>query len=200
MVANKKIIKKYKILCYNKVKLGNIKHCFRSKRQGHENSKPSLLRDFDPELLSTRNLENINESSYDWQLAELSIDSCLEVNKNELNMKEINEIDEFHERYFECQVTLITGKTHQIRLQFAALNSPIIGDTRYNPIAGLLDSDDEVWGNGNKLMGIDPFKIGLQCAELIFPLPYENHSINSINNKDDEIDTIFKASKPWWRI
>jgi hypothetical protein len=224
MVANKTIIKKYKLLCYNKVKLGNIKHCFRNKRQGHEDSKPSLLRDYDPELLLSNliidNLSN-NNSISDWQLAELTIDSCIEVNKNELNMQEINEIDKCNERYYECQVTLITGKTHQIRLQFAALNSPIVGDTRYDPIAGLLDNDNEVWKNGNKLFGIDPIKIGLQCFELIFPLPYENLSKNindnnndsnndnnidnninnnNDNNIDNNIDTIFKARKPWWRI
>jgi hypothetical protein len=46
--------------------------------------------------------------------------------------------------YYECEVELVTGRTHQIRLQFSAVGSPIVGDTRYEPVAGLLDDTGDV--------------------------------------------------------
>jgi RNA pseudouridylate synthase len=50
-------------------------------------------------------------------------------------------------KYFECKIRLITGRTHQIRLQFAAIGRPIVGDTRYEPVAGLLDDLDDDLNN-----------------------------------------------------
>lgn len=37
---------------------------------------------------------------------------------------------------FECEIRLATGRTHQIRLQLAAIGSSILGDTRYSPVEG----------------------------------------------------------------
>lgn len=45
---------------------------------------------------------------------------------------------------FECEIRLITGRTHQIRLQLAAIGSSILGDTRYSPVEGLLDTSEDV--------------------------------------------------------
>ena len=45
--------------------------------------------------------------------------------------------------YYESEIRLITGKTHQIRLQLSALGCPIVGDTRYEPVSGLLDDTND---------------------------------------------------------
>ena len=60
---------------------------------------------------------------------------------------------------YESDITLLTGKTHQIRLQLSAMGAPIIGDTRYQPVSGLLDEGDHTeWGNGMQLFGPDPMR------------------------------------------
>jgi hypothetical protein len=87
----------------------------------------------------------------------------------------------------ECEVELVTGRTHQIRLQFSALSAPIFGDTRYTPVAGRLDQpegefgtladgqsgadsqSEQRWGDGSALFGQEPRRIGLHCACLSFP-------------------------------
>ncbi|KAI9123373.1 hypothetical protein K1719_004673 [Acacia pycnantha] len=35
----------------------------------------------------------------------------------------------------ECTINLLTGKTHQIRAQFAACKAPLVGDSMYMPAA-----------------------------------------------------------------
>jgi RNA pseudouridylate synthase len=93
-----------------------------------------------------------NQPGSVWQLAELEVLSCTALTVRDLS-KDAREHLLDHPRasssgstgdggasgLYECEIRLITGRTHQIRLQLAALGASIIGDTRYNPVEGLLD-------------------------------------------------------------
>lgn len=60
---------------------------------------------------------------------------------------------------YKSMVKLITGKTHQIRMQFSARGVPVNGDTKYGRIA------NKVYGWGYSL-GSDPRVIGLHLTEI----------------------------------
>mmetsp|Transcript_547 Transcript_547/g.1559 ORF Transcript_547/g.1559 Transcript_547/m.1559 type:complete len:230 (-) Transcript_547:688-1377(-) len=98
--------------------------------------------------------------------------------------------------YYELQVELITGRTHQLRAQFAAMGAPIVGDTMYAPMSGffvhtLSEKDEQVaptTTNGpmaaKRLMdtAAEPeIPIGLHAAVL------------ELNG------TRIEAGPPWWR-
>lgn len=60
---------------------------------------------------------------------------------------------------YTYKIKLKTGRTHQIRVHFSALGSPLIGDTLYN-------------------QDVDTNELGLICSEIIFLNPFTNEMIN----------------------
>lgn len=105
-----------------------------------------------------------NQPGSVWQLAELEVLSCTALAARDISQEAREHLhghttassndgssgssrsgDGGATGLYECEIRLITGRTHQIRLQLAALGASIIGDTRYNPVEGLLDCsrDDE---------------------------------------------------------
>lgn len=66
-----------------------------------------------------------------------------------------------------CAMELETGRTHQLRLQLAAMGAAIVGDTRYRGVVGRvhrgLKADDD-----NSKFGQEPEAIALQAARIEF--------------------------------
>lgn len=200
-LKSRSVKKIYRALCvvspYRRASLptGTVEHLFRRKSVSHSNAKPTLLKAFDPALLqpaghgadlsvaapksksrATKSQDNT------WQAAKLVI-----LNSRTLTLKLPSESAPLN--CFEVEIELVTGRTHQIRLQMSALGFPLYGDTRYIPVSGLLD--DEETGDGADLFGPDPkSSIGLHCQSLEFPA-----NVVGIEGRDK---VEFRSSEPWW--
>ncbi|KAK4753262.1 hypothetical protein SAY87_022060 [Trapa incisa] len=105
---------------------------------------------------------------------------------------------------YECKINLMTGKTHQIRTQLAALGAPIVGDSMYmaSAIAELTNPEINPFGKLKKLYlnesdkaiaveqwiaqhGKEPqVAIGLQACQISW----------------DDGKHIYSAGSPWWRL
>ncbi|KAL4380466.1 hypothetical protein AHAS_Ahas04G0036300 [Arachis hypogaea] len=104
---------------------------------------------------------------------------------------------------YECTINLLTGKTHQIRAQFAACKAPLIGDSMYMAaaIAEMTNPGLNPFGKYNKdfsseceretavinwiaQYGKEPsVAIGLQAYQISW----------------DDGEHSYKAGSPWWR-
>jgi 23S rRNA-/tRNA-specific pseudouridylate synthase len=155
-LVKNQITKFYKALTMKPLPLGSLKHYFRKKNENlHRNAKPTLLRNIDDGLL-TRDPTVKRE---DWSRVELIIHKSMPISLANLDptvlqkMNLSNHFDENH-IFYENEIELITGRTHQIRLQLAAIGAPILGDSRYLPVSGLTyQGEDTEWKDGVRLFG-----------------------------------------------
>ena len=143
-----------------------MQHLFRRRAEGHEDAKPSLLGAYDERALEERDSLGFAV----WQEAALRVVSSRAVDEAELDLPLLRQLLQTGGRrldergaLYECEVELITGRTHQVRLQFSALGLPLVGDSRYAPVAGMLH------GSAAAAFGPDPTSVCLQSSAIAFP-------------------------------
>ncbi|KAG9454109.1 hypothetical protein H6P81_007013 [Aristolochia fimbriata] len=142
-----------------------------------------------------------------WHLCQLEVLECKEVPWPSTSTEQSYGIEDcsWHNKdvAFECKINLLTGRTHQIRAQFAAIGAPIVGDSMYMPASMAemaepsvnpfgefrehYDSDDQRTNATEEWVlkhGKEPnAAIGLQACQISW----------------DDGKCVYKAGEPWWR-
>lgn len=214
LIRDRKIDKGYLVLTKARPSTGILKHWFpqpdsdhRESQNRHKNAKPGLLAVFNHE----KETDELVQGRY--CIAELHVISVREVAVDMASSTASSTAEE-PQHYYESEVKLITGRTHQIRVQFAAEGWPVVGDSRYEPVAGLktrLHSSSS--NDGNVKFGPEPKKIGLHCCELEVPLLGPELGCKEVNR--DGIEAVqhgihstyygqtgrwsLRCPSPWWR-
>ncbi len=100
------------------------------------------------------------EKNTDWQTCRLKILSARKIEKIVL----ANDTDKQNCELVELEIELLTGRTHQIRVQLADLGSPVVGDEMYgNPnlqVRSLIKTSIE-----SELVNIDSVNIESFCLQ-----------------------------------
>lgn len=110
---------------------------------------------------------------------------------------------------YECKVEILTGRTHQIRAQFAALGAPLIGDSMYMPpVVSRLKSPElqpcylrsakpkDTVSDEN---GLDIDEVGLEkWISLHGGEPECAIGLQALQISWDDGASHFKAGEPWW--
>jgi len=99
----------------------------------------------------------------------------------------------------ECEIELLTGRTHQIRGQLAAEGFPLVGDVQYG---GAVPNTSSVWKErckGRAESYLDSELLALQCCSLEFLDPqYAEKSDESVLAKRSKLWNSFRLDSASW--
>ncbi|KAL3757190.1 hypothetical protein ACHAWU_007995 [Discostella pseudostelligera] len=96
----------------------------------------------------------------------------------------------------ECEIELLTGRTHQIRGQLAAEGFPLVGDVQYG---GAVPTTSSIWKErckGRVESFLDSECLALQCCSLEFLDP--QHDVNSDQWKRLDKWLSFRLDSAFW--
>ncbi|KAI0498779.1 hypothetical protein KFK09_019672 [Dendrobium nobile] len=188
MIREKQVKKLYLALTAEPVPTGLISHYMR----------PVNLA---PRLVSREFIEG-------WHLCQLEVLECKEVPWPNTDVVKTHKIEDCEwpskKTAYECKINLLTGKTHQVRAQLAAIGTPIIGDLMYmpaalaaisNPLINPFDKQrKECSSDGDKLAAVVEWischgkepnsAIGLQASQISW----------------NDGNCSYEAGPPWWIV
>ncbi|GLI70830.1 hypothetical protein VaNZ11_015834, partial [Volvox africanus] len=119
----------------------------------------------------------------------------------------------------EVTITLITGRTHQVRVQMAAIGLPLLGDRLYTALASKCQhqrwgqseggveqrqQQEQGWGEDEKQQQGAPGRVQDWCLPALMqplaPIALQAHSLTVLEDgKMGPGPMSFAAGNPWWR-
>ncbi|OAY73160.1 RNA pseudouridine synthase 6, chloroplastic [Ananas comosus] len=142
-----------------------------------------------------------------WHLCQLEVLECNEVPWPNSHIRKIHNIEDCgwpsQESAYECKINLVTGKTHQVRAQLAAIGAPIVGDSMYMPaaLAEMANPGINPFGRGRKDYTSEDKRIAATEAWIAQHGKEPNAAIGlqASHISWDDGECSYEAGVPWWR-
>lgn len=142
-----------------------------------------------------------------WHLCQLEVLECREVPWPNGDVVKTYRIEDCEwpskKTAYECKINLLTGKTHQVRAQLAAIGAPIVGDSMYMPaaLAALSNPHINPFGKQRMESSSDGGKVAAM-AEWISCHGKEPNSAVGLQASQiswNDGTCSYMAGTPWWK-